>query len=185
MCIYSVTESPSHRVTESPSHRVTELLSHRGRYNHGFGDLSIRDCRQRLVRLIEPESSADHFPPGDVVRMTCGDVHGTVQVRKVRSPAPVHLDVLPVHLGMRAYRGRTAIGVLPTHHDAATVAHQVEGLGDGFGRSRRFDDDVGATPAGQGTHRGDALRVWHLEVNDVRGTHAARELESRGRRANR
>src|SRR5262245_33243706 len=84
-------------------------------------------------------ATAEHLPPrleGTEARREC---HSPMEVIVARTPAALELDVFAVELPMRMDLDRSVIGVMPAHDHAAAVAHHIEALLDGVGRTAGFD----------------------------------------------
>src|SRR5688500_11966938 len=154
------------------------MSGHR-RDDYSLRHLATLDRSQCLSGSGKAKSGADHISPWNTFGIARGDVHCAIEVRKVRAPAPMNLEVLPVHLLMWLNKGRTGVRVLPAHNDTAAVSDEVERLRDGFRRAGCLDDDVRATFTGQLPHQREALRVRNLEVNDGGGAHAFGKVQSR------
>jgi hypothetical protein len=85
------------------------------------------------------------------------DRDGTVEVREVAAPAPTHVEVLAIQVGVRVERDVAVIGVLPDDDDAAGVARAAHRRDDGGRCAGRFEDDVGTAATTARPHPFDLL----------------------------
>ena len=98
--------------------------------------------------LVEGEAVERDLVPGGGEGAVAEVFEGAVEMGEVAAPASADVEVLAVEIGVGVEGGVAGVGVLADDDDAAGVAGELHGLGDGLGRAGGFDDHVGAASGG-------------------------------------